>query len=671
STSQILQTKPQTKLASLIRKLSSKTEQELDIKECALLSLQMERLARILPPEGILSQISQGLDVVGRAAWAELARESVEQQLVPQFKSYDRPGTSSEFRLGGSVGAGGGLEAGVKAKVGLDFMWAKGRDNDDEGFVFQNKSVSLAANTGVKLSLDGVATMNAGLTGKTKVLRFHEYSSAKAFVHLNAHKLQYGSRRDTLQQGARTVVGALLRLVYKGYGNELQACEELQQQAVNQQQRLSVLLGAVGSPTCPDSLPGPSLQQAGSGYAYSFKAGAGVRADMDAYHAGAGVQINIEKILIKAESKTFIWDRLKDGDDKVAVNKEIARQRLNTLNEKSLSLLGEDKSHKALSRLLASADASAGNVSDIDEINDLPADTLHRAVKSLEVEFDYYCAVIQQRDISKRHLKAGAIEISIANSWQGKGREEVFANMLLCHATLGSALLKKQEPMDEVNRLATRLYKPSVLHNSARLLQLSGFCDKLNLEIRDRSYVLDIGGGVGPLGVKAEASLTERERIHHNPVRDGEYKDLRIKITGSLGLAFPLDSLLADVFPALQAHGVGDADLAGMTAGLSPEVSAGTTLLLRFYKPRYQTLKDFPAKAAGYRLQLLRVSQSAGLATSLSGSIPAQPGVSAELGMTIGWSGSDVLLERWGSNTLSGPMMHYFHLCQVEELDER
>ncbi len=671
STSLTLQTKPQSELVSLIKELHSKSEQVLDIKECAMLSLQMERLARLLPAKGFLPELSKRLGVLGSAAWAEQAREAAEQQLLHQFKAFDQPGTSRERRGGVSVGVGFGLDGGAKAKVGLDFLCAKGMDNDDEGFVFQNKSFSLTASAGAKLGLSGVATVGASLKGKTQVLHFHEYSSAKAFVHINAHQLQHASRRETLKQGSRTIIGALLKLMRKGHGNELQAYRQLQQQVKNQQQRLSVLLGMVGTPTCSDGLSGLSQQQAGSGNAYSVKGSAQVRADMDTARVGAGAQINIEKIIIEVESQTQFWDKLKDGDDKVAVDETIAHQRLNALNEKCLSMLGEDRNRKPLSRLLALADASTENINDIDEVNNLPVKTLHQTLHVLETEFDHYCAVIQQRDISKPHLKVNVIEDSIARSWQGKGREEVFANMALCHAVLGSALLKKQQPMDEVNRLVARLHEPPVKHNSARLLQLSSFCDKVNLEIRDRSYALDIGGGLASFGVKVEASLTERERIHHNPMRDGEYKDLRITVSGSFGKALPLDGLLADLLPALQAQGLGAADLESMTAGLGPELSAGTTLLLRFYKPRYQTLKEFPAEAAAYRLQFFRVSQSLDLAMALSGSVPVQPGVSAELGLTLGESFSTVLLERWGSKTLSGPMMHYFHLRQVEELDER
>ncbi|WP_434654259.1 hypothetical protein [Chromobacterium violaceum] len=657
-------------LHNLSRQLAEGSGESLDIRECARLSLQMEKLAGKLPADSPLAELSERLALQGQAAWAQLARAEAETQLLPQFQRYDRPGAGSEKHAGVSVGAGLGLGeggAGAKATFSVGLGWGRSMDNDDEGFVFQNKSHSASASAGVKGGV-GIASLSGGVEGRVQKTRYREYNSAKAFVHLNAEKLRHGSRRDTLGVGARAAVGALIRLFRPGHGNELQHYHRLQQQAADQQQRLGVLQGWLGQRDASSALPGGRAPVVPSGDVVSVKGSANARAAVAGVSAGAVV--SVERIDIQADSLTPYWQAL-SAPEGAARSAVVAAQRQAGIEAKAQALFDGPKDKagtRPLSRLTGGGAASSAALRECS-----PA-ALRQAAERLGAELDHFCAVAQQLDAGVGKRQGGAqIEKSIVSSWQGKRREDALANMALAHAALLIAARSRGDAGEAERALkdmAARLYAPPVRHNAEALSKRVAFRDTLELQIRNRSYALDLGGGVGPLGVKLEASLTEQHRVHLNPVRAGDYKDLRVTLSGSLGDAGALNKLKDALAAQLAPHGLADAlpaALAGMETALTGQLGAGATLLLRFYRPQYQGQADFPQEAAGFRLQLARVVANGDASVALSGGVPLQPGVSLELGLSAGGSASVVAYERWGDNTLTAPMMHYLHLQGVGE----
>ncbi|WP_156187773.1 hypothetical protein [Chromobacterium sp. LK11] len=636
----------------------------LDIKECARLSLDMEALARAATPGSPLAELSQRLALLGQAAWAQLARTEAEAQLLPQFQRFDQPGASQERNVGGSVGVGLGLGeagAGAKATFSVGLAWSRGMDNDDEGFVFQNQGKAVSARAGVQGGV-GVATLSGAVEGRRQRTMATEYASATAFVKLKADQLTHGSRRDTLGVSARTVVGALIRLFRPSHGNELRQYQQLQQQAADQQQRLGVLLGWLGQRDNAASLPGAQAPYLPPSKVDSVKGSASARAE--AVGVGAGVAAAVERIDIQADALTPIWQGLRQ-EQGAARNATIAQQRLAGIEQKAAALMGADARNHPLSWL-----SGAQNMAELRE--QTPA-KLRDAAEGLRAEFEHFCAVAQQLDagIGKRQGGA-AVERSVQASWRAGSREETLANMALAHAalTLTAAGKGDAELLQSLDALAPRLYAPPIRHDAAALAKRTSFHDVLRLQIRDRSVALDLGGALGPLGLKAEASLTERTRVHHNPVRAGDYKDVRISLSGNLSGSWPLDALRDALSAQLAPHGLAaevPAALAGLQSSAGLQGGGALTLLLRFYRPQYQTQADFPAEAAGFRLQLSRVSASGNLGVSASGGVPLQPGVSLELGLNAGASATAVLGERWGDNSLSAPLMHYLHLKGVNE----
>lgn len=652
-------------LQNQIRQLGEGQGETLDIRECARLSLQMEKLAGKLPAGSLLAELSQRLALQGQAAWAQLARAEAETQLLPQFQRFDRPGASQEKHVGVSVGAGLGLGeggAGAKATFSVGLGWARSMDNDDEGFIFQNQSRSISASAGAKGGV-GLAALSGGVEGRAQKTRYREYNSARAFVHLNAEKLQHGSRRDTLGISARTAVGALIRLFRPGHGNELKHYHRLQQQAADQQQRLGVLQGWLGQRDASAALPGGKAPVVPSGDVVSLKGGANVRAAAAGVSAGAAV--SVERIDIHADSLTPYWQAL-SAPEGAARNAAVAAQRVAGIEQKAQSLFdaaGERPGTRPLSRL-------TGGI----PLRECPPDVLSKAAERLGAELDHFCAVAQQLDAGVGRRQGGdLVEKSILSSWRGKRREDALANMVLAHGALLVAARASNDAGEAERALrdmADKLYSPPIRHDAEALSKRVAFRDTLELQIRNRSYALDLGGGIGPFGAKVEASLTEQHRDHLNPVRAGDYKDVRLTLSGSLGDAGALGKLKDALASQLAPHGLADAlpaALAGMETALTGQLGAGATLLLRFYRPQYQGQADFPQDAAGFRLQLARVVASGDASVNLSGGVPLQPGVSLELGLSAGGSAATVLHERWGDNTLSAPMMHYLHLQGVGE----
>ncbi|MGC0152630.1 hypothetical protein ACPRNU_09245 [Chromobacterium vaccinii] len=664
-------------LRDLQRQLAAGSAPALDIRESARFSLQMEKLAGLLPSGGPRPEISRGLAELserlalhGHAAWAQLARSEAETQLLPQFARFDRPGASSERHVGGSVGVGLGLgEGGVGAKASFNvgLGWGRSVDNDDEGFVFRNRSKTATASAAIGGGV-GVAKLSVGVDGRAQHTRYEEYDSATAFVKLNADTLGRASRRDTLGQGARAAVGALIRLFRPGHGNELKHYHRLQQQAADQQQRLGVLLGWLGQRDASAPLPGSRPAVVPSGDIVSVKGGASARAEAAGLSAGVGV--SVERIDIHAKAWTPYWRALA-SPRQAARDPEIAAQRLAGIEAQAQALFDGPRDRagaRPLSRLSAVASARA--------LRECGPEVLLKAAQGLAAELDHFCAVAQQLDAGIGKRQGGArVERSIADSWRGRSREDVLANMALAHAALMVAAAERPEAAPAAQALADiapRLYAPPIRHNAGALARRTAFLDTLELKIVERSHTLNLGGGIGPLGVKAEATLVERLRVHLNPVRAGDYKDLRLTLSGSLADAGALDKLKGALMAQLAPHGLAEAlpaALADAQSALSGQLGGGVTLLLRFYRPQYHSEADFPARAAGFRLQLSRVSASGEAALSVSGGVPLQPGVSLELGLNAGASAGVVLRERWGDNSLSAPMMHYLHLQAVGEAE--
>ncbi|POB00622.1 hypothetical protein C2134_00705 [Chromobacterium sinusclupearum] len=654
----------------------------LDIKECARLSLEMEALARMLP-QGPFAELSQRLALLGQAAWAQLARAEAEAQLLPQFRRFDQPGSSQERRAGVSLGVGLGLGeagAGTKATFGVSLGVTWGMDNDDEGFVFVNRSKAVSAQATGKGGV-GVAALSGLVQGRWQHTESEEFASATAYVQINADQLARGSRRETLGTAARAAVGALIRLFRPGYGNELSHFQRLQQQAADQQQRLGVLLGWLGQRNRSEALPGPARHYAPPCIVDSVRGDACVRAE--AAGVGVGLGVAVERIDIKAPVLTPFWQALRQ-EHGVARKKKIAEQRLAGLGQMAGVLFGPDAKTRPLSRLSGAADAEA--------LRSVDLKTLARAVDCLAAEFEHLCAVAQQVDAGiGRRACGAAVERSLLASWRARSREEALAQMALAHAVLVrevaarepaeaavDMLFEKRVLDQRLDELAPRLYAPPIRYDAGKLAQATSFRDLLKLQIRDRSLALSLGGALGEVGLQVSASLTERERLHHNPLRAGDYKDVRVSLTGSVGGSWPLDRVRDALAAQLAAHGLAaevPAALAGLQASLGAQGSGSLMLLLRFYRPQYQRQADFPADAAGYRLQLIRVSAGGDVGLSLAGGVPVQPGVSVELGLDIGTSATSVLYERWGDNSLSAPLMHYLHLKAVGEearwLDKR
>ncbi|WP_434626716.1 hypothetical protein [Chromobacterium sp. CV08] len=662
-------------LRDLQRQLAAGSGPTLDMRESARFSLQLEKLAGLLPSGGPraelgrgLAELSERLALHGHAAWARLARAEAETQLLPQFARFDRPGASSERHVGIDAGIGLGLGeggTGAKAVFKVGVGWGRSVDNDDEGFVFRNRSKAASASASIAGGV-GVAKLSGGVDGRVQHTRYEEYDSATAFVKLNADTLGHASRRDTLGQGARAAVGALIRLFRPGHGNELKHYHRLQQQAADQQQRLGVLLGWLGQRDASAPLPGSRPAVVPSGDIVSVKGGAGASASAAGLSAGVGV--SVERIDIHAKAWTPYWRALA-SPRQAARDPEIAAQRLAGIEARAQGLFDgprERAGARPLSRLTGAASAQA--------LRDSGPDALLKAARGLAAEFDHFCAVAQQLDAGVGRRHGGArVERSIADSWRGRSREDVLANMALAHAALMLAAAERPEAAPAAQALADiapRLYAPPIRHDAEALARRTAFLDTLELRIVERSHTLNLGGGIGPLGLKAEATLIERQRVHLNPVRAGDYKDLRLTLSGSLADAGALDKLKGALMAQLAPHGLAEAlpaALADAQSALSGQLGGGVTLLLRFYKPQYQGEADFPSSAAGFRLQLSRVLASGEAALALSGGVPLQPGVSLELGLNAGASAGIVLRERWGDNSLSAPMMHYLHLQAVGE----
>ncbi|HEJ7043034.1 TPA: hypothetical protein SMF55_004839 [Serratia liquefaciens] len=657
----------QQQINAILRKqsdlLTATNEDSLNIQECAQLSLDMEELARKLPAGNTLTELSQRLALLTQAAWAQLAKAEATNKLFSQFRHFDRPGTSSEKKVGVSVGVGLGFGAnntGGKATFSLHLEKGRRMDNDDEGFVFRNKIAAATFSARVK---GGIGIVSAALSGNMEVQKtgFKEYKSARDYVQSNAAQLTQGSRRNT--------PGVSASGLRPGRRNELKRHRRLLQQAADQQQRLSLLLGWLGLRDASPALRGSQAPVTPVSTMIQVKGQAKIHAAAVGGHAAAS--LSLVRMNIRQPVLTPFWQAL-SATEGVARSASIAAQRLAAIAINAGHLFDGDNDRMGTCPLSRLTGNEAGSPA---ELRNCSPNLLQHAANRLKAELEHFCAVAQLRDASKgTGRQAEKIEKSIISSWQGKQREDVLANMALAHATLWVETTEcgnAPEAEHVLKEIAEILASPPIRHDAGALSTRVAFRDTLTLQIHDRIYALELGGKPGgALGMKVEASLTERHRVHINPMRDGDYKDLRITLSGHLGVAEVLNKLQEALAAQLHPHGLTDqlpAALRSVEAELAGTLESGVTLLLRFYRPRYQIQEGFPQAAAGFHLQLARVTSDSNASGALSASIPLQPGVSLAPGFSAGSAVNSVLYERWGNNSLTAPMMHYLHLQQVGE----
>ena len=638
----------------------------LDIRETAKLSLAMETLARQLPSNSPLAELSERLGLLAYAAWAQLAHADAVKQLEPQFARFDRPGSFDTRQVGVGLGVRLGDDAiGGKATMKVALDWNHSLCNDDEGFVMAVQGPTISAQLKGKLGIKQ-ASVSGGAKIERQDVTFREFNSAKVYVELNAEKLHYASRRASLDLTAKNIIGTLIRLFRPTHGSELQHYQRLQQQAADQQQRLGMLLNVIGQHDT--SLPFPGQQHAvvANYEASNVKASGEVKGEFANWHANASA--SVQNIVVSGKFMTPFWQALSSGEA-LARDPIIANQRLKALEQKQQKLFDsqEDKpGTKALSRLTAHA------VTDLIDLQESSPDVLQRAADNLATEFEHFCVIAQQRDAGVGKSQGiKLVEKSFANSWQGKSREDVLTTMAIAHSALLMAANERDDAAatkEQLLTLAPRLYAPPIAHDAELLAARTGFGEQLELGIRDRSCALELGFKTGALGLTAEASLTQRHRDHLNPIRTGDYIDVRLTLTGSLNDSGTLQSIEQALAKQLIPHGLADqipAAFANIESTLKAEASAGVSALFRFYRAPY--LKEIDENK--YRLQLIRLLSNLDGTISMSGDVPVATGMGVGASLRLGASSSTSLYERWGDHSLSAPMMHYLHLMNVGEID--
>ncbi|MBB3211781.1 hypothetical protein FHW67_001049 [Herbaspirillum sp. Sphag1AN] len=667
-------------LKSLRQHLADSSAATLDIRETAFLSLRLEKLAQLLSTKTMLGELCERLSLHAQASWAYLARAEVQRQLLPQFQQYDRPGSYDKQQLGLSLGAALGISGGISNQFSLKLGGTHhaGIENDDEAYVLQTYSKSLSARLGITADV-GMASLSAGADVQLKKTFFREYNSGKVFLRLNAEKLQYGSRRATLGHGRGSLLTALISKVYPGYGNELRHFRSLQQRAADQQQRLAVLLGWLGQRDVSAGLPGVRSEQTLSGQARGVRVTANVQSDAALWHGAASAAK--EHADVRMEILKPYWQALSAAQG-AARNPDMAAQRLALIGQRAQALFdrpttpsssNRQKLVQPLSRLTGLVGCADPAADPLQAMRDCAPEVLHEAATRLRAEFEHFCAVVQQQDAGiARHQGIERVFASFAASWQGKRREDVLANMALAHAALLSVAHARTDTgmLEQVlKQMAEQLYQPAIRHDAQTLAARVAFRDILQIQTSERSYALDLGNSsVVPSGAMA-LSLTERKRLHPNPLRAGDYRDVAVR--------FSLGVLEHDMFNHIkealsvclvrQQLPLDLSSLDGLSSVLQGQVSGNATLLLRFYRPQYQQDAGFAPDATGYRLQLVRLVSGMTIGADISADIPVQPGVELKLGLQAQTMTGRVLFERWGHNTLTAPMMHYLHLLAVDE----
>ncbi|WP_115226537.1 hypothetical protein [Iodobacter fluviatilis] len=675
-------------------------EFELGEKEYAELSLKFKELKKQFLKCGNqevskdLISLSRYLEVEMKAKWAELCCLKQQSHLERKYHEFDQPGIYKE--KGGElvVGVGFGLEmAGVGGKVkgGVKGGFAHFMGSNDDG------SVSVGERRTFGVSVGGIAGVGSlGVEGEVKGTHSREYNSSK---HYALNKNICGSRKKSAGQSR-----AFLGLFEK---NELDKYPDIIQAAINQKAAMPPLrdstdffcssypsrraLAPVGctlpkgfrwtpslqqeinrltsptilelSPSSPDSIIGKnSIAPPVEANSRTFKLAAKLGVEVSGFSVsmGGAVEETSTEVKVPVPLQNIIESQAKD----------LEQERLELVLESAYSAAYER--FPAVRPIFRSWFFANKSVSEA-ELNNL--------TNVLEDQFNSFCLKVQKYDhaidtacLSERKLIKDEYE-AIWDSEFKTCREHVLADLCKLHALLLHQVVKcdsHEAVLARLKSMGAQLYSPPISFDKKVFSKQTSFTDILKVQKYSRIVELNLAAGMPVLGIKGKAMLTEARLSNPNMYRAGSYRDLTLTLTGTLLDAGGLNKIAEKLANQINLPGISAdiliAELGKISGSLQCELEGGVKVMFRFFQPNYQKAQGFPDKAKGYQLQLTRVSTERSVKLAGAVSIPTPvAGLMIDIGGRLSNAASHVLLERWGENSLSAPMMHYTNLKAIDE----
>lgn len=297
------------------------------------------------------------------------------------------------------------------------------------------------------------------------------------------------------------------------------------------------------------------------------------------------------------------------------------------------------------------------------------------SVAHIHAAFDHLQALA---DLSlHKPAQASTPLASLARDWgsTGTAREPVMIAMLDTLAWLQAVPPPERNASAQhadwarlqrtVETEAARIHETTMAHDRERVYGATHAFREQTQRILTRYVTLSLGASL-PLQLGGSVSLACRDRDDPDPLRDGEYMDVLVNANAALSLDDILDRIEQQLpeWAGLPRSGA-KAAIAPVLADL--ELGASAQLVIRFFRPRFQSDPDFPAAARGIHLHAVRVLTGSRKTVRATLPVPILPDAATTFSVQQDYAAYRTRHDGLGTNTITALLMRYLSLrCSAE-----
>jgi len=299
-----------------------------------------------------------------------------------------------------------------------------------------------------------------------------------------------------------------------------------------------------------------------------------------------------------------------------------------------------------------------------------------KAVAHVSAAFDHLQALA---DLSLRApAKARAPLASLARDWGGStaAPEPVMIALLDTLAWLRAVPAPDTRAAAEhagwarlqrsVQSEARRIHDTTLPHDRAWVYRATHAFREQIQRIATTRGSLSLSASLPLLTATGEIGVARHVRQDPDPLRNGDY----LELTVAARLAPALGTILSEVEQQLPEWGAlplheAEALVAPLSADLG--VSGTSQLLVRFFRPSFQTDPDFPPSARGNHLHAVRLATGTAQSLGVTVPVPVLPGLAPTIRVEHNRATQFTRYDRLGEGTLTSALMRYLSLCSATQ----
>ena len=213
---------------------------------------------------------------------------------------------------------------------------------------------------------------------------------------------------------------------------------------------------------------------------------------------------------------------------------------------------------------------------------------------------------------------------------------------------------------------ARRIHDTTMPHDRAWVYRATHAFREQIQRIATTRGSLSLSASLPLLTATGEISVARHVRQDPDPLRNGDY----LELTVAAHLAPALGTILSEVERQLPEWGAlplheAEALIAPLSADLG--VTGTSQLLVRFFRPSFQTDPDFPPSARGNHLHAVRLATGTAQSLGVTVPVPVLPGLAPTIRVEHNRATQFTRYDRLGEGTLTSPLMRYLSLCSATQ----